>query len=158
MNLSKEIAGMILDMLSDSGTTEIRRNDLAEQLGCVPSQINYVISSRFTPEHGYIVESRRGGGGYIKITRATYDLSTLKMHLINSIGNNIDERSCRAHIVNLHDRGLLEDKEAAVMLAATGRAVPCETPADKSYHDVPHELRDKLRANIFKQMLISSMK
>ena len=97
----------------------------------------------------YIVESRRGGGGYIKITRATYDLSTLKMHLINSIGNNIDERSCRAHIVNLHDRGLLEDKEAAVMLAAT---------ADKSYHDVPHELRDKLRANIFKQMLISSMK
>ena len=59
MNLSKEIAGMILDMLSDSGTTEIRRNDLAEQLGCVPSQINYVISSRFTPEHGYIVESRR---------------------------------------------------------------------------------------------------
>lgn len=53
MNLSKEIAGMILDMLSDSGTTEIRRNDLAEQLGCVPSQINYVISSRFTPEHGY---------------------------------------------------------------------------------------------------------
>ena len=56
MNLSKEIAGMILDMLSDSGTTEIRRNDLAEQLGCVPSQINYVISSRFTPEHGYIVE------------------------------------------------------------------------------------------------------
>lgn len=149
MNLSKEIAGMILDMLSDSGTTEIRRNDLAEQLGCVPSQINYVISSRFTPEHGYIVESRRGGGGYIKITRATYDLSTLKMHLINSIGNNIDERSCRAHIVNLHDRGLLEDKEAAVMLAAT---------ADKSYHDVPHELRDKLRANTFKQMLISSMK
>ena len=66
MNLSKEIAGMILDMLSDSGTTEIRRNDLAAQLGCVPSQINYVISSRFTPEHGYIVESRRGGGGYIK--------------------------------------------------------------------------------------------
>jgi len=99
--------------------------------------------------YGRITSRRRGGGGYIKITRATYDLSTLKMHLINSIGNNIDERSCRAHIVNLHDRGLLEDKEAAVMLAAT---------ADKSYHDVPHELRDKLRANIFKQMLISSMK
>lgn len=72
-----------------------------------------------------------------------------EMHLINLIGNNIDERSCRAHIVNLHDREALEDKEAAVMLAAT---------ADKSYHDVPHELRDKLRANIFKQMLISSMK
>ena len=63
MNLSKEIADLILQMLGDEGTAEIRRNDLAEQLGCVPSQINYVLSSRFTPEHGYIVESRRGGGG-----------------------------------------------------------------------------------------------
>lgn len=52
MNLSKEITKMILDMLSDSGTTEIKRNDLAEQLGCVPSQINYVLASRFTPEQG----------------------------------------------------------------------------------------------------------
>lgn len=149
MKISDIIEGFICDMLDDARTVELKRNELAEHFNCVPSQINYVISTRFTTERGYIVESRRGGGGYIKITRATYDLSTLKMHLINSIGNNIDERSCRAHIVNLHDRGLLEDKEAAVMLAAT---------ADKSYHDVPHELRDKLRANIFKQMLISSMK
>lgn len=149
MNLSKEIAGMILDMMSDSDSTEIRRNDLAEQLGCVPSQINYVISSRFTPEHGYIVESRRGGGGYIKITRATYNLDTLKMHLINSIGEKIDEKTCRAHLVNLHDRGLLGDNEVLMMLAAT---------ADNTYHDVPQELRDKLRACILKQMLISTMK
>ena len=149
MNLSKEIAEMIVDMLSDSGTAEIRRNDLAEQLGCVPSQINYVLSSRFTPEHGYIVESRRGGGGYIKITRASYNLDTLKMHLINSIGEKIDEKTCRAHIINLHDRGLLEDKEALVMLAAT---------AENTYHEISPELRDKLRANIFKQMLISTMK
>ena len=93
MNLSKEIAEMIIKMLDDGDSTaEIRRNDLAQRLGCVPSQINYVISSRFTPEHGYIVESHRGGGGYIKITRANYDLSTLKMHLINSIGSQIDEK------------------------------------------------------------------
>ena len=65
MNLSKEIADLLLQMLGENGTVEIRRNDLAEQLGCVPSQINYVLSSRFTPAHGYIVESRRGGGGYI---------------------------------------------------------------------------------------------
>lgn len=149
MNLSKEIAGMIVDMLSDSGTAEIRRNDLAEQLGCVPSQINYVISSRFTPEMGFIVESRRGGGGYIKITRATYNLDTLKMHLINSIGEKIDEKTCRAHLTNLHDRGLLSDNEALIMLAAT---------AENTYHDVPPELRDKVRANILKQMLIQTMK
>ena len=95
MNLSKEITKMILDMLSDSGTTEIKRNDLAEQLGCVPSQINYVLASRFTPEQGYIVESRRGGGGYIKITRATCTPETLMMHLINSIGDSMDEKTCR---------------------------------------------------------------
>ena len=67
MNLSNMIADMIADMVSEqNGYAEIRRNELAEKLGCVPSQINYVISSRFTPEHGYIVESRRGGGGYIR--------------------------------------------------------------------------------------------
>ena len=67
MNISNIIASMISDMLEDDGYTEIQRNELAQKIGCVPSQINYVISSRFTPEHGYIVESRRGGGGYIKI-------------------------------------------------------------------------------------------
>ena len=95
MNLSKEIANMIIEMLETDGTSaEIRRNDLAERVGCVPSQINYVISSRFTPERGYIVESQRGGGGYIRITRAQYDLSTLKMHLINSIGESVDGKTC----------------------------------------------------------------
>ena len=63
MSLSNRIAGLLMDMLESSGTTEIQRNELAQTLGCVPSQINYVIASRFTPEQGYIVESRRGGGG-----------------------------------------------------------------------------------------------
>ncbi|MGZ7238419.1 CtsR family transcriptional regulator, partial [Streptococcus pyogenes] len=82
---------MILEMLSSDGETEIRRNELSQCLGCVPSQINYVISSRFTPEQGYIVESRRGGGGYIKITRKKYDSKTaVLMHVVNSIGNSID--------------------------------------------------------------------
>ena len=70
MSLSNQIARMLLEMLEDDGMAEIQRNEFAQTVGCVPSQINYVISSRFTPEHGYIVESRRGGGGYIKITRA----------------------------------------------------------------------------------------
>ena len=66
MSLSSQITGMILEMLGSSGTIEIQRNELAQTIGCVPSQINYVIASRFTPEQGYIVESRRGGGGYIR--------------------------------------------------------------------------------------------
>ncbi|MBQ6932674.1 MAG: CtsR family transcriptional regulator, partial [Clostridia bacterium] len=73
MNISNTIAKLIMDMLeADGGSAEMQRNELAQLVGCVPSQINYVISSRFTPEQGYIVESRRGGGGYIRITRAAY--------------------------------------------------------------------------------------
>ncbi len=148
MSLSKEIADLILQMLGDNGTVEIQRNDLAEQLGCVPSQINYVLSSRFTPEHGYIVESRRGGGGYIKITRASYNYETLKMHLVNSIGDEIDEKTCRANLENLCGRGVLTQKEARLMFAAL---------RDRVYRDVPKELRGKLRAAIFKQMLLVTM-
>ena len=70
MILSDHIAKLIEQMLEDGGgTTEVRRNDLAAKIGCVPSQINYVITSRFTPERGYVTESRRGGGGYIRIVR-----------------------------------------------------------------------------------------
>lgn len=148
MNLSKEITKMILDMLSDSGTTEIKRNDLAEQLGCVPSQINYVLASRFTPEQGYIVESRRGGGGYIKITRATCTPETLMMHLINSIGDSMDEKTCRANIQNLYARGILSQQTAQVMSAAI---------SDKAYREIPQELRNTVRASVFKQMLITTM-
>ncbi len=148
MNLSKEIADLIVQMLGDTGTAEIRRNDLAEQIGCVPSQINYVLSSRFTPENGYIVESRRGGGGYIKITRATYNYETLKMHLINSIGDKIDEKACRANLQNLHARGLLRDEEVSVMYAAL---------RDNTYRDLPPAARDRVRASVFKQMLLATM-
>ena len=70
MNLSELVALRILEMLDAAGgEAEIQRNELASSIGCVPSQINYVITSRFTPEQGYTVESRRGGGGYIRISR-----------------------------------------------------------------------------------------
>ncbi len=148
MNLSKEIADLIVQMLGENGTAEIRRNDLAEQIGCVPSQINYVLSSRFTPEHGYIVESRRGGGGYIKITRATYNYASMKMHLVNSIGDAVDEKTCRANLQNLCARGLLEDKEASIMYAAL---------RDSAYRELSPDDRDRVRAAIFKQMLLATM-
>ena len=149
MNLSAVIADMILDMLSESGEAEIKRNDLAEQIGCVPSQINYVLSSRFTPEQGYIVESRRGGGGYIKITRAAYQSADMvKMHLINALGDTADEKTCRANIHNLYVNGLLEEAEARLLAAAT---------LDSVYKDLPKAERDKVRASIFKQMLLTTM-
>ncbi|MBO5645957.1 MAG: CtsR family transcriptional regulator, partial [Clostridia bacterium] len=69
MRISDSIADFISELLRREGEVELQRNLLADRFNCVPSQINYVISTRFTPEHGYVVESRRGGGGYIRITR-----------------------------------------------------------------------------------------
>ncbi len=146
MNISNIIASMIQDMLDDDGSTEIQRNELAQKIGCVPSQINYVISSRFTPEHGYIVESRRGGGGYIRITRASYDTNTLKMHLINSIGTTLDERVCNAHIKNLYERDIIDEKTAKILLSAL---------IGNAYREIPREYGDILRASVFKQMILN---
>ena len=69
MKLSDVIAEFINQMLEENGIAELRRAEIAERFSCVPSQINYVLSSRFTPELGYVVQSQRGGGGYIRITR-----------------------------------------------------------------------------------------
>lgn len=145
MSLSNEIAKMLIEMLEENGTTEIQRNELAQTLGCVPSQINYVISSRFTPEHGYIVESRRGGGGYIKITRLSLDRPSAIMHTVNHIGDEIDYSLCRSHILNLVNAGILDSKSAKLMLAAT---------SDNSLRGLPIPVKDSVRASVFKQMLI----
>ena len=146
MSMSNIIANMILDMLREEGETEIQRNELAQTLGCVPSQINYVISSRFTPEQGYIVESRRGGGGYIRIARVKYDKAAMLMHVVNTVGGAIDEATCRAHVYNLNYQDILPADAARLILAATD---------DRCFREVPAELRDTVRAAVFKQMLLS---
>lgn len=139
---------MILDMLNDEGTTEIQRNELAQSIGCVPSQINYVIASRFTPEQGYIVESRRGGGGYIRIRRVTMDPQRMLMHVVNSIGDRLDENTARAHIMNLNNSGALDAKTAKLMLCAI---------SDIALRPVPVEHREAARASIFKQLLLTNI-
>lgn len=144
--MSDVIAGMILDMFDDDNSTiRIKRNDLASQLGCVPSQINYVITSRFTPEQGYRIESRRGGGGCIYITRANSKNSAV-MALINSIGDSIDERSAKANIYNLNYQNLIDEKSAKILNAAL---------ADTNFKDLPQETKDTVRAKQFKRMLLA---
>ena len=102
LGISDIIAGFIQQELDQAGgALELQRADLAQRFNCVPSQINYVMSTRFSPEHGYIVESRRGGGGYIRITRVQVDRQTLLMHVINSIGDRLDAASARAIAQNL---------------------------------------------------------
>ena len=106
MRLSDLIAEEINRLLDESAdnTAEIQRNDFAMRVGCVPSQINYVLSSRFIPEQGYIVESRRGGGGYIKITKVRLDRSSALMHLVNTLGMDIDDATARIILDNSHRR------------------------------------------------------
>ncbi len=139
---------MISEMLDGKDEVEFRRNTLAQDLGCVPSQINYVISSRFTPERGYIVESRRGGGGFIKIAKVNCNGETLLMHVVNSVGDSIDENTCRGHLVNLVYRELLSKRDAKLILTAV---------SDSCLKAAPAEARDKVRASIFKQLLITVM-
>ena len=103
MGISDLIASFLQESLeeTDGGVLEVQRNDLAQRFNCVPSQINYVMSTRFSPERGYIVESRRGGNGYIRITRVRVDRQTLLMQVINTLGSQVDLASARAILNNL---------------------------------------------------------
>lgn len=147
MGISDLIAGFLQECLDETGdgVLEVQRSDLAQRFNCVPSQINYVMSTRFSPERGYIVESRRGGNGYIRITRVRVDRETLLMHVINSLGSQVDLPSAKAILGNLVHSGALEEELGRTILAAVG---------DKALAAVPRDLRDQVRADILKNVLI----
>ena len=147
MGISDLIAGFLQDSLdtAENGVLEVQRSDLAQRFNCVPSQINYVMSTRFSPERGYIVESRRGGNGYIRITRVRVDRETLLMHVINSLGESVDLSSARAILSNMVQSGAMEQALGQTILTAVG---------DKALGQVPREKRDAVRADILKQVLI----
>ena len=147
MGISDLIAEFLQSSLdtSENGVLEVQRSDLAQRFNCVPSQINYVMSTRFSPERGYIVESRRGGNGYIRITRVRVDHQTLMMHVINSLGDQVDLASARAILSNLVQAGALEESVGRSILAAVG---------DKALAAVPRQTRDTVRADILRNVLI----
>ena len=148
MGISDIIAGFIQQELEEAGgALELQRSDLAQRFNCVPSQINYVMSTRFSPERGYIVESRRGGGS-IRITRVQVDRQTLLMHVINSIGGTLDHASARAITQNLVESEAISRELGQALLSATG---------EQALHSVAKEQRNALRADIFKQILIHSV-
>lgn len=146
MRISDAVAKYIYEMLeTDNGTAEIKRNELAALLGCVPSQINYVITSRFSPEHGYIVESRRGGGGYIKITRVSSSKENELMRIIGSVKDSISYSACVLLLKSLIERNLITSYEGDLIHAAI---------SDRSLATVSQGYRDFVRANTIKNMLI----
>lgn len=147
MRMSDLVAQYIMQMLDEqNGSAEIQRNELAGNLGCVPSQINYVITSRFTPEQGYIVESRRGGGGYIRISRVKMDRGTAIMHIINSVGSSLDKATAEVMLNNMLQRNMLEMQSAKLIAAAL---------SDRTLSQVEQDKRDTVRADLFKNMLLT---
>lgn len=131
MLISDRIAMMIEEMLRQAdGELELRRNDLADRMGCVPSQINYVITSRFTPERGYMIESRRGGGGYIRITKVKMQKDQYLMHFFHAIGSSIDEKSSLGYLRVLYDNQLVTEREAAIVRTLLSKIDDDEKRAD----------------------------
>jgi transcriptional regulator CtsR len=131
MLISDVIAQLIEQMLIEGGgSLDLRRNDLAGKVGCVPSQINYVITSRFTPEQGYITESRRGGGGYIRIVKKQLHKNLYLMHFFQAIGEQLDESAAMAFITNLADNLFITRREEKIIRTAVMSADGNKNRAD----------------------------
>ena len=145
MRMSDMIEEFIKDLFNEKDYIEIQRNDLAEQFNCVPSQINYVISTRFQPEHGYYVESKRGGGGHITIKKVNISKSNYIMHIIAGIEDRITSQEVDIFISNMLSYDVITEAQAKLLKVATSDNVLV----------VPNQYRDLLRASIFKNMLIN---
>ena len=146
MRMSDVIEEFIKELFNeDNEVVEIQRNELAEHFNCVPSQINYVISTRFKPSQGYYVESRRGGGGHITIKKVNNSKEDYIMHIINNIGDSLTANEVDILISDFLSYGLITTKEAKLLKVATSDNVL----------RLPKEEKEKLRARIFKNMLLN---
>lgn len=150
MRLSDTIEAFIKEMLGDTQQdgVEIKRNELAEYFHCAPSQINYVLATRFTPDHGYIIESRRGGGGCIRIVRVVTNGENHLDYLIRErIGDSMDARSAELLCRQMAERGVISADDAEMILAAlSSRALSVP---------ISEQAKDALRARIFRSMLLN---
>ncbi len=150
MRLSDTIEEFIKMMLKqeEEQEVELKRNELAEYFRCAPSQINYVLSTRFTPDHGYVIESRRGGGGCIRVIRMQHEDRDFLSYLVQErIGDSIDTKTAQILLGQLAQRGSVSDDQAHMMfcaLAPQALSVP-----------IPEQLKDALRAKILRSMLLS---
>lgn len=146
MRVSDIIEEFIKEMFEEENECiEIQRNELAQQFNCVPSQINYVISTRFKPSQGYYVESKRGGGGNIKIKKVTTTTDEYLMHVISNIGDIISSNDVDILISDLLTYDVIQPKDAKLLKVATSDNVL----------RLGIDLKDIVRARIFKNMLLN---
>ncbi|MDW0116716.1 CtsR family transcriptional regulator [Sporosarcina thermotolerans] len=147
-NISDIIEGYLKAIIEkeDSGTVEIKRSEVAEKFQCVPSQINYVINTRFTVERGYAVESKRGGGGYIRIYRVqTNSHKELIEHILNGIQQGATYTMAEDIVYRLTMEEVISERESRIILAAVDRT---------TLHQ-PLPERDLIRARILQAMLMT---
>ena len=147
--LSDNIEHFIKELMCEEAQIDLRRNELAQHFGCAPSQINYVLATRFSVDHGYIIESRRGGGGYIRIVRMRErSPETLLSAILERIGNSISEENAAALISNLMERNIVTKNEALLMRSAVGRNALA----------LPVSAKDVLRASVLSNMIVQAFK
>lgn len=144
--LSNLIESFIKELLEQAdGIVEIQRNELAGYFDCAPSQINYVLSTRFSPYKGYYIESRRGGGGYIKIVKVKLQ-DDLNIHNIlnNILGDSVTENKTNEIIAALREEEIINDKEAEIIRAAVSdRAFDCDSKS-----------KNAIRASVLRNILL----
>lgn len=147
MRMSDVIEEFIKDLFDEdeSNFIEIQRNELAQHFNCVPSQINYVISTRFKPSQGYYVESKRGGGGNIRIKKVNNSKSDYLMHIINNVGNSITANEVDILLSDFLTYDVIGTLEAKLIKVATSDNVL----------KLDREIKDEIRARIFKNMLLN---
>lgn len=145
-SIADKIEAHLKELLKASGRgyIEIQRNEIAQIFACVPSQINYVLTTRFSPEQGYLVESRRGGGGYLRITKLKVDEDEWLLEVLEDLDNSLVPQQVGEGLVDrLAEEGLLTEREALLLKAAISReALPIALPD-----------RDYVRAGILKAVL-----
>lgn len=149
--LTDRIAEIIEKMLEENGgELELQRNKLAGSVGCVPSQINYVISSRFNTSRGYIVESRRGGGGFVRISKISFDDTSMRlMHTLAAVGTSIDVMSAKALLISLYDSSIITKREMQLIYSSIN---------DSALSFISPQIRDTLRADILKSTILTLKK
>ena len=145
-NMSDIIEEYLKNVLLAQETVEIRRSEIADRFNCVPSQINYVINTRFTVQQGYVVESKRGGGGYIRIMKVNLvdDMDILDA-LLEAVPEELSIKQANHILQNLYDNELLSKREAQLLNIAMSKESLTEA----------EQCSDQLRSNMMKNILTS---
>jgi transcriptional regulator CtsR len=151
-NVIESYINGLLDAESKEAVVSLRRKELAQSFGCVPSQINYVLRSRFTPEKGYLVESQRGGHGYIRVIRLPYDSAENRLeHIDEIVGESLSNQECKKLLVVLQERGLINARERLIIEVALRRA----DGLGREEFDLSPYKRGVIQADMLKRILRS---